>query len=133
MNRPRYILAVNDNEALLRVIADWLKSLGREVRAVLTGREGLRICTEGRPALIVLDYYLRRDGPEVMAMDFVPAFREACSGVPILVMSATDMTLTAEVVGADDFLPIDHHRPLATLLFEKARKLLDISDPKGKP
>jgi len=124
MNGQGYILVVNDNDELRHRMCEFLQALNRNIKQTATGVEGLTMCRGERPALVVLDYNLKKDGEGKTARHFIPDFRRECPGVPILVVSATDLELKPEELGVEDFLAINGHIPWGMPLIEKARKLL---------
>jgi CheY-like chemotaxis protein len=125
MDSRGHILVVNDDDKLRATLRDILQVLGREIRDTPTGREGLKMCEEEKPALIVLDYNLKKDGLAVTARDFIPHYQRGCAGVPILVVSATDLTIKPEDIGVQGFIAVNGLTPWDTLLVDKAKMLLD--------
>ena len=120
MSSQGYILVVNDDDGLRAELREILQVFGREIQDTPTGREGLKMCRNEKPALIVLDYNLKKDGLAVTARDFLPHYKRECPGVPIVVVSATDLSINPKDIGVQDFLGINSHTPWDTLLVEKA-------------
>jgi CheY-like chemotaxis protein len=94
MENQAYILDINDSEDYLRLAEKWLRDAGFEVETATTGQQGCVLCGKRKPDLILLDYHLKKDLKQgglgwKTGIDFVPEFRKACPGVPIVVMSAT--------------------------------------------
>ena len=86
----RDVLLVEDDRALLEVMAAQLSATGLRVRTATSGWEGLSSCREWPPALLVLDLEL----PDLDGFGVVAALRNdqvSCS-VPLLVFSGMDLT-----------------------------------------
>ena len=99
---------INDETLLLQMTRVKLEAAGHEVRTRETGSEGLAICPEWSPGLILLDYNLRKDGPEVTAVDYIPEFKRVCGeDVPIIVVSATKKRLSPVELQVADVILID--------------------------
>ena len=80
---PR-ILTVDDEPSVLDTITQILRARGYEVFTAVNGVEGLRICTENRPDLVICDLNMPlMSGPELISqlrtlMPTLPII--ACSG-----------------------------------------------------
>jgi DNA-binding response OmpR family regulator len=97
------ILLVDDDVKLCRLIAEYLKPRGFEIRSVHTGPEGLEEALDGEYEAVILDCMLPgMDGFEVLRR----LRRE--STVPVLMLTAlgdeSDRIVGLEL-GADDYLP----------------------------
>jgi two-component system, OmpR family, KDP operon response regulator KdpE len=102
MTRPARILLVDDEVSIQRAVGPLLQSRGYEVDVAGTGRDALKIVSEHRPDLIVLDLGLPDiEGPEVCRRV------RADSAVPIIVLSARGSEadkVSALDLGADDYV-----------------------------
>ena len=83
------VLLLDDDQALLGVLARQLVQRGLRVRAALTARDGMRIAAEAPPRLLVLDVGL----PDADGFAVVAAFREqpALSALNVLVYTNWDL------------------------------------------
>src|ERR687885_1579149 len=93
----RYILVVEDDDAIRGLIADVLRDDGFDVREAANGVDALARLREGQPDLIVLDLMM----PVMDGWTFVEECRRsrACDEVPIVVTSAAhDLPHTAELL-----------------------------------
>lgn len=96
------ILLVDDEVAIQRAVAPLLRSRGYEVDVAGTGHEALRLITERRPALMVLDLGL----PDLEGTEVCRRVR-ATSAIPIIVLSARGAEadkVNALDLGADDYV-----------------------------
>jgi len=86
----RYVLLVEDDLALLNLMARQLSREGITVRTATTGEEAIRVAEAERPALMVLDIGLpERDGFDVVdAMRRRPTLKD----IPVLVYTGRDLT-----------------------------------------
>jgi two-component system, OmpR family, KDP operon response regulator KdpE len=102
MTRSARILLVDDEVSIQRAVGPLLQSRGYEIDVAGTGRDALRIASEHRPDLIVLDLGLPDvEGPEVCRRV------RAESSVPIIVLSARGGEadkVSALDLGADDYV-----------------------------
>jgi len=83
------VLIVEDDSDLARVMSEALTRHGLQTLSTSSGNEALRICTEQRPSLIVLDLGL----PDLDGFRVVCELRKnpAIENVPLLVYSARDV------------------------------------------
>jgi DNA-binding response OmpR family regulator len=96
------VLVIEDEPAIADAIADRLRSEGFGVDLALDGHEGIRMCDEGRPDLVVLDLML----PGIDGLEVCRRIQRNRT-VPVLMLTArddeTDM-LVGLGVGADDYM-----------------------------
>jgi two-component system KDP operon response regulator KdpE len=96
------ILAVDDDQALLRVLRIGLSALGHDVLVASTGEQGISQAAVGAPDLVVLDLGL----PDIDGMEVCRRIRQ-WSDVPIIVLSADgteDRKIASLDGGADDYM-----------------------------
>jgi two-component system KDP operon response regulator KdpE len=96
------ILAVDDDQALLRVLRIGLSALGHDVLVASTGEQGISQAAVGAPEIIVLDLGL----PDLDGMEVCRRIRH-WSDVPIIVLSADgteDRKIASLDGGADDYM-----------------------------
>lgn len=96
------VLAVDDDQALLRALRIGLKSLGHSVVSASTGEQGLAQTAVVGPDVVVLDLGL----PDVDGLEVCRRIRQ-WSDVPIIVLSADgteDRKIVALDGGADDYM-----------------------------
>ncbi|HUY22394.1 MAG TPA: response regulator transcription factor [Acidimicrobiales bacterium] len=96
------VLAVDDDQALLRVLRIGLGALGYDVQVATTGEQGISRAAVGAPDVIVLDLGL----PDLDGMDVCRRIRQ-WSEVPVIVLSADgteDRKIASLDGGADDYM-----------------------------
>jgi len=96
------VLAVDDDQALLRVLRIGLSSLGYSVLTAATGEQGITQAAMGAPDVIVLDLGL----PDLDGLEVCRRLRQ-WSAVPVIVLSADgteDRKIAALDGGADDYM-----------------------------
>lgn len=102
---PTTILAIDDDQDLLVVLAHRLQAQGFEVLTSRDARNGMRLAAERRPHLILLDLQLPdADGLEVCSR---LADDEATSAIPIIVISGAeqpDIVRRCRAAGSQYFL-----------------------------
>jgi len=108
MKQAARVLVVNDSLKWLESIREVLQRAGFDVIGLTNGHDALAECEAGKPAAIVLDYHL---GNGVTAADFIRKFEKLCPGVPIGIVSATDVTLDPKQLGVRFFVPLDTPAP----------------------
>ncbi len=96
------VLVVDDEQSCQDLFGFYLRSF--EVVSAYDAQQAMEAVGTRRPDAIVLDLNL----PDQTGFDLLPALRQACPGVPVLIMSAHHST--ANVVrtvraGAVDFIP----------------------------
>jgi two-component system, OmpR family, KDP operon response regulator KdpE len=96
------VLAVDDDQALLRVLRIGLSSLGHDVLVATTGEQGISQAAVGAPDIVVLDLGL----PDLDGMEVCRRIRH-WSSVPVIVLSADgteDRKIASLDGGADDYM-----------------------------
>jgi two-component system KDP operon response regulator KdpE len=96
------VLAIDDDQALLRVLRIGLSSLGHDVLVASTGEQGISQAAIGAPDIVVLDLGL----PDIDGMEVCRRIRQ-WSDVPIIVLSADgteDRKIASLDGGADDYM-----------------------------
>jgi DNA-binding response OmpR family regulator len=94
------ILLVDDEPAILKILAIKLKISGYEVVCASSGEEALRQVRESSPDLALLDVIL----PGVDGLQVLSEIR-SFSKLPVIIFSArTEHAATALSLGANDFL-----------------------------
>ena len=96
------VLAVDDDQALLRVLRIGLSALGHSVLVASTGEQGISQAAIGSPDIIVLDLGL----PDIDGMEVCRRIRQ-WSDVPVIVLSADgteDRKIASLDGGADDYM-----------------------------
>jgi two-component system KDP operon response regulator KdpE len=96
------VLAVDDDQALLRVLRIGLSALGHSVLVASTGEQGISQAAIGSPDIIVLDLGL----PDIDGMEVCRRVRQ-WSDVPVIVLSADgteDRKIASLDGGADDYM-----------------------------
>ncbi|HSP77100.1 MAG TPA: response regulator transcription factor [Myxococcaceae bacterium] len=102
-DRPRRILVVEDDLAILTGLSMNLKLEGYEVLQAQDGRQGLARALDEAPDLMVLDLML----PELNGFEVLKELRQRGRDTPVVVLSAksaeTDKILGLDL-GADDYV-----------------------------
>jgi CheY-like chemotaxis protein len=106
------ILVIDDDVMLQRVLKEILLFLGHEVRQAFDGKEGVRLCRESPPDLVLTDILM----PEQDGLQTIRELRRFCPEVKIIAMSGgsrfwpqLDPLLCATQFGARQVL----HKPFA--------------------
>ena len=97
------ILLVDDEPSIIELASLYLKRDGYAIRSARDGAQALKMTTEVKPDLIVLDLML----PEVDGFDVCRTLRAAGNPVPILMLTARDDEIDKILgleLGADDYL-----------------------------
>jgi DNA-binding response OmpR family regulator len=119
------VLAVEDDPAILRGLADNLRFEGYEVITAMDGETGYRLQLERKPDLILLDLML----PRMNGLEFCRKLRGAGIQTPVLILTArseeSDRVLGLDL-GADDYMA----KPFSVReLMARVRALLRRSQP----
>jgi two-component system cell cycle response regulator DivK len=99
------ILIVEDNEKNMKLARDVLQSRGYATLEAVTGEEGVRLATERKPDLILMDIQL----PGINGIEALQQVRAdpGCARIPVVAFTAsvtpTDRTQISEA-GFDGFL-----------------------------
>ena len=99
----RSILVANDEEDILRIIADRLEFYGFQVRTARDGKACLDRIAEEVPDLLLLDLRM----PVMDGIQVLDRLKSECPDLPVIVVSASaDQDLVEEclVKGATDYL-----------------------------
>lgn len=95
------ILVVDDDEAILDIVADVLRFEGYPVETAIDGVVALEVVERDRPALVLLDMRM----PRLDGWGFARTLRERGIELPILVMTAArDAAGWAAEIGAQGYL-----------------------------
>lgn len=99
------IAVVEDEEALQRVLVEWLESEGYAPIGITTGREAVMRIPMEKPALVLLDIIL----PELNGFEVMKALKDnpTTRDIPIVVLSNLgdgEQKAQARALGAADFL-----------------------------
>ena len=97
------ILLIDDEPQIRRYINKTLLVVGFDVYLAPNGKEGLRLCNEDHPDLILLDLGL----PDIDGQDLLVMFKKNYPELPIIVLSARDQTdeiVQAINSGANDYI-----------------------------
>ena len=109
------ILIVDDEPQIRRLLTVTLEANGYQVSLAATGKEGLVLAAQHRPALMILDIGL----PDLSGKDVLSRFRE-WSNVPVIILSVQGDEkgkVAALDAGADDYVtkPFNTEELLARL------------------
>jgi CheY-like chemotaxis protein len=84
MEPESLILIVEDDSAILKMLRHILQDEGYRVVTATNGLEGMRVCVEAPPSLILLDMWM----PIMDGRHFVEGLRARGPEIPFLIMSA---------------------------------------------
>jgi CheY-like chemotaxis protein len=94
------ILLVDDSDSIRAMLAQALRGAGHEVITAVNGKEGIRLLTSARPALVVSDIFM----PEADGLELIVALRGLPHRPPVIAMSSMtgnlDMLRSAKGLGA---------------------------------
>ena len=95
------VLIVEDNEMNMKLVRDVLQFKGYETLEATCGREGVRMCIEHLPDLVLMDIQL----PDI---DGLTAFKEIranprSQNIPVLVVTASVMPHDQQRIAASGF------------------------------
>ena len=95
------VLIVEDNEMNMKLVRDVLQFKGYETLEATCGREGVRMCIEHLPDLVLMDIQL----PDI---DGLTAFKEIranprTQNIPVLVVTASVMPHDKQRIAASGF------------------------------
>jgi two-component system nitrogen regulation response regulator GlnG len=105
------LLIVDDEPTVLFSLHKCLSPLPLDITTCGSGREAVRLASEQRPDVVLLDVCL----PDMSGLDVYDDIRELLPGVPVIVITAfstTDTAIKAMKRGAFEYLvkPVDVHR-----------------------
>jgi DNA-binding response OmpR family regulator len=99
---PRIAL-IEDSPEVTALVRDELRQLAYEVRTAADGEQGLGLCLDWRPDLVLLDVML----PALNGVEVLRRLRAAGFGAPILLLTARDSEadrVAGLELGADDYV-----------------------------
>lgn len=98
------IISIDDNKTNLLIIESYAKMLSLEIDSFLNPLEAIEACKKKEYDLVIVDYMM----PEMDGLEFIVAFRELSSEVPVVMLTAVgddmDLQVKALEFGANDFL-----------------------------
>src|SRR5437899_2759689 len=115
---PTKVLLVDDDPAMLRLLAKWLEASGYEVLRASDGRSAIEIIEAQHPKLLVTDWEMPNvDGLELCRWVRGQNFGHYVYTVILTVRSDSSDMLKGLEAGADDFLkkPVDRNELLARI------------------
>ena len=128
------VLIVEDDESILRLETDYLEANGFKVDSSTDGTEGLKLATEGKYDLIMLDIML----PGVSGLEICTRVRKT-QNIPILLVSAKKDDfdkIKGLGLGADDYIvkPFSPSELTARVIAHISRyeRLTSVKDEKSK-
>lgn len=102
-DRPAKVLVVDDEENIRFLVESALQLAGMETAGADDGRAGLRLASEYRPDLIVLDVMM----PELDGFEVLHRLRDSGSRTPVIFLTARDSTddrVRGLSSGGDDYM-----------------------------
>ncbi len=103
MNKPKTILIVEDDEALMLGLEENLTVAGYRVLKATSGPEGLKLALDRKPDLVLLDVML----PGASGYDVCRSLREKKVFIPVIMLTARKDEFDKLVgfdMGADDYV-----------------------------
>ncbi|MGI9539113.1 MAG: response regulator transcription factor [Miltoncostaeaceae bacterium] len=103
MKSRQTVLIVEDDEAISESVAYHLDRAGYRTLRAADGAQGLRVCRQQRPDLVILDLML----PQVDGWRFTEELRREDSRVPVIICSARTSEydrVNGLQLGADDYV-----------------------------
>ena len=103
MSKPKTVLIVEDDEALMLGLEENLAVAGYRVLKAMSGTEGLKLALERKPDLILLDVML----PGASGYDVCRSLREKKVHTPVIMLTARKDEFDKLVgfdMGADDYV-----------------------------
>jgi DNA-binding response OmpR family regulator len=108
MSGGRTVLIVDDEPALVRVLAMHLDSEGYDVLTATNGPEALAQARQGRPQIVILDAMM----PEMSGLEVCRRLRKDAElkRTHVIILTANEgFKQSAEEAGADDFMTKPFH------------------------
>ena len=131
--RRTSVLVVDDELALVRVLALHLESEGYEVLTATTGSEALAHIRQGRPDVVVLDAMM----PGMSGLEVCRRVRRDAqlNEAHVIILTANaGFKQTAEEAGADEFMTKPFHlQDLSGAIERQAARLPQRTDPEVAP
>jgi two-component system cell cycle response regulator DivK len=95
------ILIVEDNEKNMKLARDVLQAKGHAVLEAVTGEDGVRVATEKKPDLVLMDIQL----PGINGIEALRQVRAdpACAHIPIIAFTASVMQADRSEISAAGF------------------------------
>jgi two-component system cell cycle response regulator DivK len=95
------ILIVEDNEKNMKLARDVLQAKGHAVLEAVTGEDGVRVATEKKPDLVLMDIQL----PGINGIEALRRVRAdpACARIPIIAFTASVMQADRSEISAAGF------------------------------
>jgi DNA-binding response OmpR family regulator len=98
------VLIVEDDEPLSRALATALRRKGFTVFVAETGGEGLKLCNEVQPDLVLLDILM----PKMDGMSMLKELRQSPNGKDIPVMFLTNLSYPGIILDSEKFGVTDY-------------------------
>ncbi len=102
-DRPPKVLVIDDEENIRFLVESALQLAGMETAGADDGRAGLKLVSDFRPDLIVLDVMM----PELDGFDVLKRLRDSGSRTPVIFLTARDSTddrVRGLTAGGDDYM-----------------------------
>lgn len=102
MGRDRNILVIDDDDAMLELLASLLTDEGYVVSTAHSGPLGLKVMSEAPPGLVLLDWMM----PSMRGDEVLRHIRAgAHAAVPVVILSANGDAQRMLAEGANAFMP----------------------------
>ena len=129
------ILIVDDDEASLMLLREYLAEVGDEIRTLTDSRQVEAVFKEFEPDIVLLDLHMRDpDGLEILRR--LRSARESLGYLPVLMLTAETSRvprLTALILGVDEYLIKPFDRAEVGLRVRNLLRTRQVYEEKGQP
>ena len=96
----RRVVVIDDEAGIRRTVEIVLTRAGYEVLLAANGNEGIRLCRETAPDLVITDIHM----PGADGFETIACLRTVYPGLPVIAISGGDATERLELLGSASLL-----------------------------
>jgi DNA-binding NtrC family response regulator len=96
----RRVVVIDDEAGIRRTVEIVLTRAGYEVLLAANGNEGMRLCRETAPDLVITDIHM----PGADGFETIACLRTVYPGLPVIAISGGDATERLELLGSASLL-----------------------------